>query len=467
MAIWISILWTAHALAALAALLHVLRHYRRPSAAVAWILCIVVLPLLGPLLYLAFAVYRGPRKLRRRAERRAALRRTGWRRESSHSTEERSVDDHDELRPFPVFEGNAFEVETDSKSAWKMILEALRDAREEILLGTYALHDDHVGRSLIQELGDARRRDVRVCVLLDPIGSAKLPRRVVGELLSLGVEVQSFLKPSIFKGRLQVNSRNHRKNLVVDGRIGITGGRNWGAQYFDGIGSAAGFRDLTVRISGPATSAMRRVFIEDWCVDSGAGIDDFASLEPAPAIGDVDIRVVPHGVDEVGPAYTTWIGLALREAKEGVDVLTPYFVPGAVMQHQLAVTARAGIRVRVVLAEKTDSRAVNLASRYYFEELLDAGVELVLVPPPMVHGKALLIDDTWTSVGSTNFDCRSFRLNYEMNVESAARAVNSRVREIVERIAADGQRVDARQFSKRSASRRMLENAAALFEPIL
>jgi cardiolipin synthase len=465
----------ANVAVALAASLHLLLHYRRATTAVAWLFAVWVFPVVGALLYVMLAVYEGPRAVRRRKARAAAIRRTdrsavvspdspaGYPDAEAYANLARLAD---RVSPFPMTAGNAVEILPSGASAVDAMLGAIAGARREVCLLTYILASGAVGHRLREALAARVRAGVAVRVLYDPFGSFALSGEYVESLRDAGVKVAAFLKPNPWKGRLQVNFRNHRKILVVDGEVAFTGGLNWADDYDERTAVGRARRDLHVRVRGPAVGPIRRVFFEDWCIAT-----DEPMPPPAPhdagACGTLLARVIPHGPDEEGPGLFAILGGALHRARRSVLLVTPYFVPGGTMLEALRIAALSGVAVRVLLPRQSDNTVADLAARRQFAPLLVAGAEILLAKGPFLHAKALVVDGLWTCLGSANFDQRSFHCNYELNLEIVDRAFAEETIRHFEPDLARAERVDAKRFARRSMWRRALENAAALFEPVL
>lgn len=451
---------------------HVLLHYRRPATAVAWIFAMWALVLVGSLAYFAFAVYEGPRSIRKRRRLSRTLRKRSNRADAETGYEDSLQALHfrrlaDRVCSFPMTADNAVDVLATSDEALEDMLDAIDQATDRVWLQTYILRNDAVTRRLFERLANRADAGVDVRLLIDPIGSVHLPQRVLDRLADRGVACATFLKPSPLKGRLQINFRNHRKILVVDSRV-WTGGRNWGVEYF---GENA-FRDLTVRLRGSAVAALARVFLEDWVVATGEGdeasIDaDLADVVSEECAGDHFVRVVPHGCDEQDDAFVTLIAGAFRAATESILVVTPYFIPGRRMLEELRIASLGGIRVTLLMPAESPERSARWAARRYFPPLLDAGVEVRLLGGSFLHAKAIIVDDRWSTFGSANFDHRSLYLNYELNVEVPGPVFAKTLRDYFASDLESARAVTKEDMKARSIFARVLTNAAALFEPIL
>jgi cardiolipin synthase len=281
----------------------------------------------------------------------------------------------------------------------------------------------------------------------------------------VGIPCAQFLAPNYFRARFQINFRNHRKLLIVDGETAITGGRNFSGEYFDD--GPSGFRDLSILVRGPAVGALKNVFLEDWIVATEGPDRELSDLAIPPPRGQTDLRVIPHGCDEQCDAFVPIVSAALRSAEKSIVIVTPYFVPGATMLHDLRLAALAGIQVRILIPERSPERWPEVAARRFFEPLLAAGVEIWIRPPPFMHAKAIVVDERWTVVGSANFDQRSFYLNYELSCEIPSPEFARAIGDFFAPDFAVSRRLDPAEFARRGWGHRVVENAAALFAPVL
>jgi len=472
----ITLLVVLHVACAAAAAVHLLLRYRTQASAVAWLFAISLLPLAGPLLYAMLAVPNGDGRALRRRRHAEGLRRTDER-GRGHDRADAVVDD--ELRiarsrlpqPFELRSANDVELVAGDGEALRRQLAAIANARREVLLSTYVLKDGSVQRALVDALADRVAAGVTVRVLIDPIGSHELDRETFEAIRERGVDVRTFLSPNPLKGRLQVNFRNHRKILCIDGAEAFTGGRNWSNEYYRDGGDDEPFRDTTVRVTGPVVVDMRRVFLEDWALATGDHDVLTQPFEPAnvePPAGDgVPMRVQPFGPDEPRSSVMDTFGCAFRAARDSIFVATPYFAPGPTLYHGLRFAALEGVRVDLLLPRRCGKRSIDLTARSYFQGLLDAGVNVHLREAPLMHAKAVIVDGRWSSVGSVNFDARSVHLNYELNLEVCDERFAQRMRRYFEADLQRSQAVDADRFRRRGRVSRMKERVARLFEPLM
>lgn len=465
----VQILAIGWVLAALAATIHVLLRYERAASAVAWIFAFWTLPVAGASLYLVFAMYRAPRAVRRRRSRVLAMRGADRGKVVApcayppHLAGSRLARIGDALGAFPLVAGNSVSILPNGDAAFAEMIRSIREATREVCLLTYILEDGRVASALREALLERAAAGVRIRVLYDEFGSLSLSSAYVASLRAGGVEIEGFLKPNPFKRRFQLQHRNHRKLLVVDGAAAFTGGQNWADEYGESTATGRPLRDLFVRVDGPVCPALRRVFVEDWGIATGRAMDG-PLPEPLPPRGSLPVRVVPHGPDEEDDRLFTLITTAIHTARSDVLLVTPYFVPSGTMREALRIAAASGLRVRVLVPRRSDNLLADLAARRQFAPLVNAGAEIWLAEGPLLHAKALVIDGSWCTVGSANYDYRSFHCNYELNLEIADAEFARRLVAHFEPDFALAHRLDADLFRRRSFWHRALQNAASLFE---
>jgi cardiolipin synthase len=371
----------------------------------------------------------------------------------------------DRLGGFPLQAANSVEILASGEEAIDAMLEAIRGGRREIVLLSYIIDPGRVGERLVEALAERARDGVDVKVLYDRIGSLKLPSSYETALRKAGVQARGCFKPNPFKRRLQLNFRNHRKILVVDGAVGFTGGQNWTDDYVTPRGGRKIF-DLHVRVHGPSVAALRRVFLEDWAVVTDTELEDAPPFVPAPG-GDLPVRVIPHGPDERIDRLPAILATAIAQARKDVLLVTPYYVPGEALQARLRLAALSGLRVRLLLPRRSDNPLADFAAERQFAGLLNAGAEIWLADGDFLHAKAMIVDRVWSTLGSGNFDQRSFRCNYELNLEVVDAGFAERLERHFDSSFAKAERVDKGAFGRRSLWRRLRSNAANLFEPVL
>ncbi len=442
----------------------------KPAAARGWLLLVGFVPLLGLPIYLVWGqpwVSRRRRMRQARASQQIRHRQlplTAWR-WSPHpgSTAGEVAALIERLGDFMPMPGNRVQLHDDYDAALRVLLDDIRHAQRDVHLLYYLMFDDAVGRTFCEALLEARRRGVRVHVLLDAVGAKPGLRAFAARLREGGVAVQAALAGGLaWRRGARMDLRNHRKLAVVDGRIGWTGSQNL---------ACAGFvrghpnREVTARCEGPIVAQLDAVFASDWFIETGDTLDVASPLPPAHQDGAA--QLLPSG-----PAYpfenARLLVLALIErARHELVLATPYFVPDDATLAALQVAALSGVRVRLLLSASNNQPLTAWAQQAYYADLLAAGVEIHLHRPHFLHAKHLRVDDALALIGSINLDIRSFALNAELGLLSYDPAVVAALREVEARTLADAERVEASTWKRRPGWRRAREGIARLADSLL
>jgi cardiolipin synthase len=389
---------------------------RSVGAAVSWIGIAWLSPFLGGLLYAIMGINRVKRRaqrLRRQHLPLAGAGATAAVTRDSLTPLEYAVGRVTGLQSKP---GNLVEMLHSGDEAYPRMLEEIAGAKTTVGLCSYIFRDDSAGEKFHAALIQARQRGVKVRVLIDGVGGGYFWSGTYNRLLKAGVPVARFLH-SYFPWRTPlVNLRNHRKLLVIDGRVAFTGGLNIGAENVVAGNPAHPVRDTHFRIEGPVVEQLTDAFADDWQFTTGEQLDDdwFPRLEP---VGTVMARVVPSGPDEDMEQIEFVTLHAISCARESIRVVTPYFLPGEPLTMALGLAAMRGITVDILLPENSNHAILDWARRVPLRPLIEAGCRVWMMPAPFDHSKLMTIDDSWSFIGSANWDTRSFRLNFELNVE--------------------------------------------------
>jgi cardiolipin synthase len=410
---------------------HVLLSKCDTRAAIGWIGLIWLSPLVGTVLYWLLGINRISRKARSlRREQPLPPQKTSdigqpATRPGGLPTEMAHLEGLDQLvgrvTQRSLLPGNRIEPLVDGDLAYPAMVRAIEEATRSIVLSTYIFNDDPAGALFIEALSRAVARGLMVRVLVDDIGSRYDLPSIVGPLRRAGVPVARFL-PTFAPGWMPyLNLRNHRKILVVDGRLGFTGGLNIAADYIHRLRPKWPKRDLHFRVEGPVVAHLRETFADDWAFCTGESLSGEGWFPPLEATGDTLARGIADGPDEdLGRLHLTLLG-ALAGSRSSITVVTPYFVPDLALISTLNVAAMSGIRVDILLPEVNNLRMVQWASTALLWQVLERGCRVWASPPPFDHTKLLIVDGTWAMVGSANWDARSLRLNFEFNVECYGR----------------------------------------------
>ncbi len=335
------------------------------------------------------------------------------------------------LAGMPYLQGNAVDLLIDGEATFGSILEGIDAAEDYILFQFFIIHDDGIGRKVQQHLISRARAGVRVYFLYDEVGSHDLPKSYKRELEEAGVRVSAFNATKGPGNRFQINFRNHRKVVVVDGKTAWVGGANVGEEYLGLDPKFGPWRDTHVRITGPAALGAQLSFVEDWYWATDQRLE--LAWEPVPATdGNVPVIILPSGpADEFETANLMFIH-AINYATERIWIASPYYVPDRPVMTALQLAALRGVDVRILIPDKPDHLGVYLAAFTYLDEAGQSGVRFYRYQEGFLHQKVMLIDDGYATVGTANFDNRSFRLNFEITAGFYDPAFAAQVREMLE-----------------------------------
>lgn len=318
------------------------------------------------------------------------------------------------LAGFELTRGNRVDLLVNGEATFDSILAGVAQAEDYVLFQFYMFHDDELGRQVKAALSERARAGVRVYVLYDEVGSSGLPKSYIRELREAGVEVSSFRPTQGWRNRFQLNFRNHRKMVVVDGRVAWVGGHNVGDEYMGRDPDFSPWRDTHVRIEGPAANQLQIVILSDWYWATRELLS--VNWEPhVPPDAPQNVMILPTGPTGEFETASLFFVSALSAAKERIWLSAPYFVPDDAVMKALQLAALRGVDVRIITTGKPDSLPVYLAAFHYIERLRGLGIRFYAYTPGFMHQKVMLVDDLVSSVGTHNFDNRSFRLNFEVS----------------------------------------------------
>ena len=360
----------------------------------------------------------------------------------------------------PIVGGNQVELLLNGEQIFPAKLAAIRAARKTITYAQYFYEDGSVSREIAEALAERARAGVGVNVLLDSFGALGIPAEYVDLMRRSGAHVVFFRPLRPFPGQ-KTNNRNHRRLLVIDGRVGITGGSGVSHKWM-GDGRTDGYwRDTDVRVEGPVVNYLQGAFAESWLEATGIVLGGDAYYPaPAPPKGREHVQIVrssPAGGSFA--VYTAYL-LAIASARRSIYVTNPYFVLDEKMTEALLASKARGAKVTVLVPGIIDHNLVRQASRAGFGALLEAGVEIYEYSAALLHAKTMVVDGVWATVGSTNLDNRSFALNDELNVIIYSPAVAQKLEQTFREDLKHATRVTYEQWRKRGVWERILELVA-------
>lgn len=361
-----------------------------------------------------------------------------------------------------IVEGNHVETLLNGDRIFPAMLRDIRNARRTITFETYIYWSGSIGQAFVEALSERAAAGVKVHVLLDWVGSLKMDEALLQRMRSAGIEVERFHEPD-WTGWGRLNNRTHRKLLVLDGQIGFTGGVGIADHWRGDARHPGEWRDTHFRVTGPVVAQMQSVFLDNWMRATGKvlhGDAYFPALKPAGSWAAQMFSSSPSGGSE---SMHLMYMLAITSARRSIELANSYFVPDELTIQVLTDAARRGVKVRVLTPnEHIDSETVRKASRGSWGPLLEAGVEIAEFQPTMFHVKGLIVDGSFSSVGSTNFDNRSFRLNDEANLNVLSAEFGQAQRAVFEADWARGRRITLAQWQDRPWTEKLLEQLASV-----
>ena len=469
---WVYIaVYTIYAITILGAIVIVITENRNPVKSLAWVIVLLFLPVVGLVFYIFFGQnFKAKHMVSRRIKRK--LRKRDYHSIVNIDTLSLSEESKQEIKlchslcSMPYYSGNRIKIFTTGREKFDQYLQDLENAREYIHIQYYIFEDDHLGARVKEVLLRCAARGVQIRVLYDDVGCWSVKKRFFKEMQEAGIAVRPFLEISFPQLASRINYRNHRKITVIDGRIGYIGGMNIADRYVEGLKWGT-WRDTHLRIEGPAVQGLQLLFAVDWsfeCKEVLSAPQFFPLLEDR---GNSGIQLAPGGPIGEWSNIAMLFLKAITNAKKAVYIQTPYFLPTDSLSKALQTAALAKVDVRVMIPERSDSQILRYASFSYIAEMLKAGVKVYFYQPGLLHAKTIIIDDELSSVGSTNFDFRSFEHNFEANAFIYDREVNSEMKRIFIEDQQHCRRIILHYWRHRPLLQRVIESLMRLMSPIL
>jgi cardiolipin synthase len=367
----------------------------------------------------------------------------------------------------PILKGNDVKLLVDGKATFDSVLDGLARARRYALVQFYIVRDDGLGRRVQTAMIDCVKRGVAVYLLYDEIGSKDLPRSYLDELETAGVAHSKFNSTQGRRNRLQLNFRNHRKSVIIDGIETWIGGHNVGDEYLGLDPKVGPWRDTHVHVTGPAAQLAQLVFLADWYWAKRTMPEWSWEAKAAPSGADVRAMVIPISpVSDIESAELFFVQ-ALNAAKDRIWIATPYFVPDPAVMVALRLAAMRGADVRVIFPLKSDNPILDLATLWFVNELDGVGIRFYRHVPGFMHQKVFLVDDDVSTVGSTNFDNRSFRLQFEINALIVDKPFAAEMERMLRNDLEKSEAYDPASLTKASFPKRFAVSVARLTSPLL
>ena len=363
--------------------------------------------------------------------------------------------------------GNTYTVLTNGDQIFPPMLAAVNGATRRVSFETYIFNEGTVGRQFTEAFIAAAKRGVKVQLVIDAMGSSKVPKEWLENLKSAGVKVGEFGRTKWYAIE-ELNYRTHRKILVVDGQVCFTGGVGLDDQWLGNAQDETHWRDTMVRIDGPVARMMEGAFNENFIETSTEGIAPVVDPAPVAVPGPQDSAMILRssptgGSNDLKRLYL----LSIAAARRALDITTPYFIPDESSEWSLAQAVKRGVKVRILVeGDLTDAMPVKYASRDAYQRLMDMGVELYEYQPAMMHAKTMIVDGTWSTFGSANFDNRSLELNDEMNVVVSDRDLAARLLQDFEQDLQRAKKLDRSEWHRRPMLEKVREHFWSYFGEI-
>ena len=467
----IGAIWLLYIVTIASCIVVVLSENRNPIRSLAWIIALIFLPGIGLVFYLFFGrSLRGRQMISRRNKRRlfhSQQSRHDLKEQSLSTAERQVVKLTHRISRYPYTLNNKARIFTDGKEKFDTLKADLRAARESIYLQYYIFQDDALGEEISSILMDKAREGLEVKVIYDHVGSFSASNRFFARMNAAGVQTHPFFRVTFPQLANRVNWRNHRKIVVIDNRIGYIGGMNIADRYVRKPKDGLGWRDTHLRLEGDIVESLVYAFSIDWSFMKS----DLQMKAPRPVApretNDTGMQLITSGPTESWDNLELIFLKAIAGASKCVYIQTPYFLPTDSLLRVLEAASLANVDVRIMLPRKSDSLMLSFASFSYVKQCLKAGIKIYLYEAGMLHSKVMIIDDSFVTTGSVNFDFRSFENNFEGNVLIYDKALNREMKDTFFADMEQCRKITLSIWRKRPLLYRMLESVLRLLSPIL
>lgn len=448
----------------------VISENRNPVKSLAWVTVLLLLPIVGIVLYLFFGrsiknmrlISRRNRKKLKRLERATPIDINSL---DFSDTTRRQVRLARSLTGTYYYPGNDIKIFTNGRSKFDSLLHDLESAAKSINIQYYIFEDDYIGTAIAEILMRKASQGVKVRLIYDHVGSFHVKNKFFKKLRNAGVDAYPFFKVNFPLLGYRINWRNHRKIVVIDSRMAYIGGMNVADRYIDG-GKFKMWRDTHLRITGPGVASLEYSFAVDWNF-MGQPLIEHDPMASKQHTGDMGVQLITSGPTNQWSNVEMMFHKAIAAAAERVWIQTPYFLPTEGLLKALVTAALSNVDVRIMVPRVTDSSILRYASMSYVAECLRAGIKIYFYEPGMLHSKVIVIDNEVTSVGSTNFDFRSFEHNFEANLFIYSKTFNQNMADIFIADQRKSTRILAAEWKKRPRRHKVAESLLRLLSPIL
>ena len=448
---------------------HVLLTKNDVRAALGWVAVAWLSPIFGALLYFVFGINRVTRRathLARLEHQRGSSAGPDTQPAVSANIAALSVVGQ-RVTGSPLIAGNAISLLQGGDEAYPAMLGAIREARSSIALASYIFRNDAIGNAFVDALVEAQGRGVDIRVLIDSIGSGYFLSGTLRQLKASKIPAARFLHTWVPWRMPFLNMRNHKKLLIVDGTVGFTGGLNITAEHSLRLAAKHYVDGVQVRIEGPVTRQLMTTFARDWSFTTGEVLDKDAWWPPINPSGSVFARGIHSGPDADIYKLETILGAALAQAQKRIRIVTPYFLPDQRLQFAIAQAGLRGVTIEILIPERCDYIFLDWAMRAHLRFFEDVPATVYLSPSPFNHAKLMTVDGQWCLIGSSNWDTRSFRLNFEFDLECYDRALTEDVDVMIEQKISQSRKVGRNELSAAPKWAQLRDAATRLLLPYL
>lgn len=467
---WTTIFLSLYIIVALFIVLSLLLHGARPTKTLAWLLVIFTIPVGGILLYMLLGRNRRKKKLLKLDK--------PFSESISNSPildTNGMIGDYEKLMKlihkncnFPVTQNNRLEPLKNGKTTFESIFDALSKAEKQIHLQYYIFEEGELANRLLLLFEDKIGQGLQIRMIYDGVGSFSLSKTYLKKLLAIGVEVYPFLPFKFGRFLRSVNYRNHRKIIIVDGKIAFTGGINISDKYLKGDPNLGKWHDMHLRIEGEAARHLDDVFASDWYLVSQETIESLPQSNISDTSGlEKSVQIVSGGPDDDFPVLEQAYFTIINKSKNYLYITNPYIIPGPAIIQALQTTSLSGVDVRLMISEKVDSKIVGWCVHSYFEALLKSGIKIYLFPDGFLHSKIIVSDDSISTIGTANLDDRSFEQNYEVNAIIYDAPFAKLLRDDFLRDSNISRLLSYEEHLKRPWSEKLKEGFGKVFSPLL
>lgn len=466
----ILIIQIIYVVTALGAMVIIISENRNPMKTISWVLVLLLLPLVGLIFY--YFLGEDNRK-KRLISHKIFTKLKSPQEEEQEMAEVQIASKYKGLNRLldvgeesPVYEGNSVRFFESGTEKFKTLFECIQQAKSHIHIQYYIYKDDKIGTELMNLLAEKAKAGVEVRLLYDDVGSWDVKRSFFKTAIKNGIQVVSFLKVHLRWIASRVNYRNHRKIVVIDGKIGFIGGMNVADRYIEGV-SFGLWKDCHIMIEGSAVAGLQNSFLVDWYASRGEVLPREKYYPTLTNKGDNIIKIATSGPEGSFKTIHAGILQAINTAEKNIYIQTPYFIPTDALMLALQMAAIRGVDVRLMLPKHSDTKLVHIASMSFIQDTIDAGVSIYLYEVGFLHSKLIVVDDELTITGSSNMDIRSFEHNFEVNAFVYNEGTCLKAKSIFLEDVKSSELLDIEKWKNRGRIQKFKESVVRLLSPLL